>query len=432
MSLLRKGMLVSGGQLLNIPLGMAAGIIFSRALGPAGMGQYELFRTTAVLAATVVALGLGQANIYFLNNRQIGPERIATNTLTVGSVLGVLLAVVLFAAVLLHRGYFGSVSVPVALVFALGVALGLNTNLLRTILTAQLAARRMVAIDVARGLTLLVCGGALALAGRLSSGSAIVALSVSSAAAFGLLLAYLARYIKLTRPFEWPLLRGVVVYGLKLAAANLLQVLAASTTVLLLRYLRSDQFADVGLYTRAVAVCSLVSVVPTALGPLLYAKWCSTRGPERARQAELASRLNLAYGLVMCLGVALLGKYVLWLLYGREFIPGAAALLPLAPALLFLPLFEVCNNLLAGDGKAMITACILAGTLCVVASVTYLTVPSLGIRGAALGVLGGNAFTGLVSLAVCRKLYGLRIRHCLLLQKDDWQVIQGVLWRRPR
>jgi O-antigen/teichoic acid export membrane protein len=430
MSLLRKGMLVSGGQVLNIPLGMAAGIIFSRALGPDGMGQYELFRTTATLAATIVALGLGPANIFFLNNRQIEPERVATNTLTVGTVLGGLLAAGLSAAVLSLPGYFGAVSVWVVLGFALGAALLLNVNILRTILTAQLAARRMVAIDLVRALTLLIGGGGLALLGWLSPGAAIVVLSLSGAAAFGLLLAYLAPLIQIRRPFEWRLLRQVVSYGLQLAALNLLQVLSASITVLLLRYLRQEQFAEIGLYTRAVAVCSLVSVVPVAIGPLLYAKWSGVRGTERTRQAEMAARLNLSYGIVMCALVALLGKYILWLMYGNEFIPATAALLPLAPALLFIPLFEVCNNLLAGDGRAATTVCVLAGTLVVVAVVTVLTVPTLGIRGAALAVLAGNAFTALTSLAICRKLYGLRVGHCLAVRPSDLRAVREALVRR--
>lgn len=255
-------------------------------------------------------------------------------------------------------------------------------------------------------------------------------LSLSGAAAFGLLLAYLAPLIQIRRPFEWRLLRQVVSYGLQLAALNLLQVLSASITVLLLRYLRQEQFAEIGLYTRAVAVCSLVSVVPVAIGPLLYAKWSGVRGTERTRQAEMAARLNLSYGIVMCALVALLGKYILWLMYGNEFIPATAALLPLAPALLFIPLFEVCNNLLAGDGRAATTVCVLAGTLVVVAVVTVLTVPTLGIRGAALAVLAGNAFTALTSLAICRKLYGLRVGHCLAVRPSDLRAVREALVRR--
>jgi Na+-driven multidrug efflux pump len=98
-----------------------------------------------------------------------------------------------------------------------------------------------------------------------------------------------------------------------------------------------------------------------------------------------------------------------------------------------LSLFNVCNNLLAGDGRALVTACILAGTVVIITAVTYLATPVWGIRGVALAALCGNAFTTVVSLAACNGYFHLKPLRCLMLSRSDLAyVIQslGVLLKK--
>jgi O-antigen/teichoic acid export membrane protein len=103
----------------------------------------------------------------------------------------------------------------------------------------------------------------------------------------------------------------------------------------------------------------------------------------------------------------------------------------LAPSLVLMTVFTVCDNMLAGDGRAAVTAYILAGTLCVIAGVSWLAIPRLGICGTALAVLCGNAFTAAASLMACSRLYGIRVRRCLFMQGKDFRFVQDSLFRRP-
>jgi len=428
-SLLRKGLLVSAGQFAGIPLNMAAAIIIARTLGPKGMGQYELFRSTGVLGATFVALGIGNANIFFLNNRRIDPGLVATNSVKAGALLGGLLTVAGSVLVLLCTGYFGAVDAPTAVGFALGTAFLLNTNLLRPVLIAQLAARRMVVVDMASRVFLLAAAVGLWLTHCLSPGTAILSTSLSYLVSYGVLLYFIRGLVRWTRRVDWGLLREVVTYGVKLAAANLLTLLASSGTILLLKWLTQD-FAAVGLYTRASAVCGLIGVLPITLGPLLYAKWASVPPEARVRQAEMAARMEVACTLAACAFLLVFGKYVIVLLYGQEFAGANDALLLLAPSLVLASVFDVGTNLLASDGRAIVSAMVLGGTLIVVTTVTLIAVPFLGIRGAALGVLLGNLFSAAASVYACWRLYGFRVRHCLLLRRTDLQYARAALLPR--
>ena len=427
MSLLRKGILVSGGQVVSIALSMLAGILFSRTLGPDGMGQVDLFRSTANIVGVVFAMGLGPASIYLLNNRKVPLVAIVTNSVKMSVVLGAVLAAALAVTILRVPEYFGVVSAAVAIVFSVGVGAVLMTNLVRPVLVAQLDARRMVAVDLAAPTIILLAGTVLWLVGCLEPGIVLAVGALGCIAGAAMVVTFLRREVHLARPFDWGLLGQGLVYGLKLAAANVLYVLSYNVTVLLLRYLTPERFDDVGLYTRAVAICSLVTLVPSAVGPLLYAKWSGMTGQARTNQAEMALRLNVAYGATAMVGILLLGKYIIWILYGAAFIPAEAALVFLAPALFLIPIFGVCSNLLASDGRAALSAFILAGTVVVVSVVTWVGVPLWGIRGAALAVLCANTFTAAGVVAVCVWLYGMNPLRCVLLRRSDIAYILAAL-----
>ena len=430
MTFLRKGILVSGGQVIGILLGLIVGILYSRILGPEGMGQYHLLRSTSLIIVTMAALGIGNANIYFLNNRKTPIVEVTTNALKSSMVMGALLAVLTVTIFLAFPGYFGRIPVPVVIFFATGVAALLGNALLRQILTAQMAVRRMVTVSLTEVSVGLVGGAAMGVFGWLVPETALIVLASGYWAGFILLLVYLRPHIELFRSFNWKLFGDMLVYGLKLAAASVLYLLCLEISVMLLRYLKPDRFDDIGLYSRAVAIAGLVALVPRMLGPLLFAKWSGVTGQARTQQVEMALRMSVTYGIMAAIPVVLLGKYLIWFLYGVEFLAAQEALRILAPALIFLTIFNVCSNLLAGDGRAVITVYILAGTLVVLGVTAFLLVPVFGIAGAALAVLCGNAFTGLVNLAVCRRLYGLNLLNCLFVHRGDLAYIRQAMRRQ--
>jgi len=411
---------------VGIGLGLAVGILLRRLLGPEGIGQFEVFRSTAVLAATIPPLGLGSASTYFLNSGRASHVDVLSGMMKFTIVVGILLAIVL-TVIIDQSPRFFAVSRPITVLFALGVAALMGRSLLKWVLTADLAVGRMVSLDLSQQVVLLVGGGMLMLWGAISAQLAIILLSMAHFASFFLALYFLRGHMDFRRRVNWRMLWSIWGYGVKLAAANILVVLTSSLTVLLLNHLTPDDFSEVGLYTSAVRVMGLGTLVPMAIGPLLYSKWSGEPAERRARQAEMAARLNFVYGLVAALGIFFLGGFILRILYGIEYVGGAAALDYLAPALLFAAQLSVFNNLLASDGKAMITAWVLFGTLIVVCTLTFLLVPSLGIRGTAIAVLCGNAFNAIACGYVCHRLYGLSLVRCLVPRWSDVRYVHEAM-----
>jgi len=454
MGFLRKGILVSGGQIFAVLLNTLVNILFARTLGPNGVGQFELFRNTQLIVVTVMAMGIGNGTIYFLNNLKVSPGRIVTNTIKSTYVTGLVLITGLVTTILACRNYFPHESFLTVLIFSIGSAALLVSLVLRPVLTAQLAAKRMVAISVITPLIMLIGVGFMVVRvlvsrapihpadwrtylhghlhvhlSALTPSAALLFLAAGGIAACLLVLFFVRKHIDLSQPFEMKLFIDLAKIGLPLAVANLLYVASLSITVILLRYLHRGDFSSIGLYTRAVGISGMVTIVPVAIGPLLYARWAGMKGEARAKQGEMAVRLNVAYGAIACLALLKYGAFIVTLLYGARFVHAYAAIRILAPSLIFLTVFGVCDNMLASDGRAIITVCILVGTVAVIALVARLAIPLLDIRGAALAALCGNVFTATAGLIICSKFYGIRIWRCLLISPSDVRFIYNALVR---
>ncbi len=427
MSFLRKGLLVSSAQIAVSGLNVVTGILYARKLGPDGMGRLELLRSTATIGITLAALGLGNASIFFINNRQVPVTTIASQTLKAGLVLSTVLAAALAFLLLVSPIYFGTITATMAVLFGVGVGCQLCTLLLRPILVAQMQARRIAALDLVLPSGVLAGGSILALLGRLEWEAAVIVLCISMVSSCAVVLRFLWDELDLSVPFNWALLKGLLAYGVKLAAANILLVFSLNITVMLLRYLSLGDFTAVGLYTRAIGICALVTLVPAAVGPLLYAKWSGAAGADRRRQVELALRMNSTYGLAAAFFLIAFGSFLIQIMYGRQFLGAYDALQLLAPAVFLMALFNPLANLLSGDGRAAVVAWVLGGTVIIVGAVTALLVPSLGIRGAAVGAACGNTFAVAATLLVCRHLYGIDLARCLLVRREDVTYIRRSL-----
>ncbi len=430
MSFMRKGLMVSGGRAVAVFLTVVVGILYARVLGPDDVGQWRLWQTSAVILTTLAAMGIPNANIYFVNNRKIPLEIIATNAVKFALVFGLILAVVAGALLIGLPGYFGVVPMWAALVFALGIGMLLGGLLLKQLLIAQLQARRMVLVSLARAGTILVGGFVLAATGALTISTALAVAASSFAVSLILPAAFLRKHIDLSLPFDWALHRQVIAYGFRLAAASILYLISLEVSVVLLRYLMPGQFEPIGLYTRATTLSGLAVMIPRFMGPLLFSKWAGVTGEQRSRQVEMAFRLTITYGLVTVVPLVLAGKYLICLMYGKEFIGAQGALVFLAPATVCVAIFLVCMNLLGGDGRAAVTAWISAATVTLMVVVMFLLVPPLGIRGAAIGTLCGNAFSAVAGLAVCTRLFHLKLRRCFLLRGSDLQYMRRSLLKR--
>ena len=423
MSFVRKGLGFGAGQLIIAGGSFLTGIIFARGLGPNGMGQYALLQTTALFAATFAALGLGPSTVYFLNNRKVPVDIVTTITLKFCFWWGSAVCIGIALLVSTAEGFFGRFPIWIVALFGLGVGAQFSVGIVRQLLTARLAVRPVLWLDLLRVLALFVPALVLALLGLLTVEVAVSILSAASFVRLAYALPMVWQDFRFTIPFDCRLLLRIFNYGVKLSAANLLYLLSLEVAMLVLRHLMNDDFAPIGIYSRAVSLCGLIAVLPRALGPLLFAKWSEPENSKTGSQIEATLRVMNTYGLAAFAGILLFGEELIVTLYGREFLGARGPLTILALSTVCVSDFIVLTRVLAGTGRVRITILISSIAVGIIVATTYILVPNVGIAGAAVATLIGSAFSTSAAFFACAQVFGVRVRKSVFVSKSDLAAI---------
>jgi O-antigen/teichoic acid export membrane protein len=364
-----------------VALGTSSSILMTRALGPEARGLYMGVMSIAALGIQLGTLGLGSSNTYYLSGRREAGQALATNTFTIGLVLGAVLSVAgWFVADHVHglRASAGNASLVMALVsIPVGLLLFFGQNL-------QLAThdtRNFNRIELVRGL----CGLALVLS--LLSGlhrgypTAIGINLALSAAATTWIWWKLAGTAALRPCLGWDgaLFSRTFGYGFKAFTITFLGYLVLRLDALLVQNWRGA--VDAGQYGVAVQMGDLLMTVSTTVAMIMFPKvaelgkdaWPLIRRITVATGAALGAACVVAYGLA---------PFAVRIVFGPAFLPAAMALRALLPGIWCLSIEVLLVQYLNGLGMP---AMIIWGWLVALALNVYLNwlwIPSCGIEGA--------------------------------------------------
>ena len=423
MSLLRKGILAGSGSIICAGIGVFTSMILSRALLPEGMGRYQIPLTFGVLTVTIISLGIGNSNIFFLNKHRIEHRKIVMNSVWFSFMASVFLLLLIPVIFFCFHNYFGALRFLTQIIFSMGIAALLCFNLLRPVLTADLKIRQEVIARITNRLVILIIVAFAFILGYLSVDTALIATSISHVTVLILVVYFLKEHFDFKISFSWRLFKETLAYGLKLFAANFAYLVNVSLGLMLVRYLMPNDFINVGYYGRAVAVCGLIMLFPTSVGPLLYARWSGLSGRDRKAQVELAMRLHFAAGSVSIAVLMLFGSFIINILYGEAFLPAVPAMRVLSLGVALRCVFNVFSNFLASDGRPHITTYILIFSVVLAASFTFALVPHIGIIGAALADVIAWSLVLTIGLVLLRRYYGLELKNMLLIKKSDFKYL---------
>ncbi|MBS1735380.1 MAG: polysaccharide biosynthesis C-terminal domain-containing protein [Bacteroidetes bacterium] len=421
MSFLKKIFSVSIAQVIGNFCTMIAGIILARTLGPTGIGQFETFRSFDVIAVTICCVGLGNSSMYFINNLQTDPREVTSTMFRISLGLSFILVLAMTTCILIFPEYFGKVSKELIAIYLLGSVCSLNTLCFKTVLTARLQSTRLIIIDQLPRISLLLLTSFWLFLKDMNFKDAIIIVTIGNILSLSTLFFFLHDLRPIQKSFNSKLSLSLLKYGIRLSVIDLLFVLTGNVTIILLRNLSGSDFSLVGVYSRAVAISGLVSLVPYTVGPLLYSRFARLTGSDITTKTEFALRSGIAFSGFASLVVYLFRYKIVNLLYGNQFERAAEAIAILAPSLVFFCICMTCTNLLSSQGRANTNIKILASSLLIVFITGYFGIKAFGLKGAALASLFGNMTAAIGSLYWCSRLFGLNIKNSLILKWKDIQ-----------
>jgi O-antigen/teichoic acid export membrane protein len=365
---------------VNLATTIGFSVIVSRALQPAGKGEYAAWTNAALIAASIGSFGLSKSLVYAVNRSPPphGP--------TVGTALGALPAMVAVAIAALLLGAPG-LSAPAhraALLPAVSIA---ALVLLAGILECALrGVRKIGAINLASVLTSLGLIAAIfcMLPGSGAGATTVLWITTGSWFAKCCMLAWHVAAdpdLRPKRSFAWPIARGLLRYGLVYQVYAVLWSLHVRVDVILIQHLQDD--ATTGIYSSAASVAQMLWRIPVVITFVAMPYLARQRDGGALAKTALICRLSMPVLALAAIALWLVSDGLVVLMYGESFAASGDPLRILVPGVFFAAMYHLlANHLLATDR---------IGPLCAVAAVALAAnvalnaalVPRLGATGAA-------------------------------------------------
>lgn len=417
---------MSGASRMTVAATGAATTIFvARLLGPDGAGGYAVAQSLIALLTVATTLGVEHGIAYYVSARRWGARDAQRAAQRVALVTGVLGAGAGALARILVPSAFADLALIPTLAAAAALPFALSWFYFTYVALAVDRYEAYVLPPAAQSMTALVLVTTLGAAFGLSGAVIGFALAHALTAAAVLLLARRTTSradARLVRPLERPL-RSAIRFGIKGYAANALQMLNYRLDVFVLAAVASA--ADVGHYSVAIAVTSVMWLLPAALGDVLFPRVAalSARGKNSDEMRAFVEAKSMRHTVVITgVSTAILALALLLLVvpvYGPAFRPAIDLGLILLPGVALVALVAPLSAMIVGRGRpgySLVTALV---TTPLTIALYLLLIPPLDATGAALASTISYGCNFILALFFYRRITGTAVLPLLIPTRSE-------------
>jgi stage V sporulation protein B len=427
--IVRRSAYTFGVQILGLAATIALTILVTRVTGAQGKGLYTLVALVVSLVTLASSLGIAWASIHYIG-RGTYPLAEATGTLITSSLVSAAFSTgALGLAFLLFRhSYFHDLNstqiavalgaTPVAqLTVGLGsILLGLNRVVQYTLVT------------LVQLLTSLALQIPLALAGRLTATSAIVAWAIGMGAGFVFALWLVSRQAPLRPRFNRDMFKSLLSYGIKGYIANLMTLLNYRLDALIVNGFIG--VASLGVYSISVALAELLWYAANSVSLVMFPHVSGLSREEANRVTPVVARNTLLLTFLGAIAMFILGRWLILLVLGPSMLPALLPMWLLLPGIVTLSAGKVIASYLSGIGRPIYATYISAFNVILTIIFDIVLIPRYGIAGAAVASSIVYTCASALSVVMFIRESGCSWRETLIVQREDlgryWQVALSV------
>lgn len=220
-------------------------------------------------------------------------------------------------------------------------------------------------------------------------------------------------------------------FGLRVFISSLFILLLIRVDVIILKQLRG--YAEVGIYSLAGHIVDMLQVLSNLVGSLLLVKLADT--PDDKAKWMMMKKMLLVFVVFLSianLGFILLGKIMLRVVFGVEFVPAYYSYLWLIPASYGLSFGSLFNNYLNSKGFPLVSIILPAIALVVNIGLNLLLIPVWGMYGAAFATSVAYLLWFVLIIAYEHQASGNQMLKYLIPKKDDWLQLWGMFGETVR
>ena len=366
-------------------LSVANAAIVARWLGPEGKGMLALALLLPGMLGLFLNCGIDVANVYFA-----GSGRLKVSVLTANSVGFALLATILGFGVVVGLASAGwletivpGVPVWVLLISMLGFPTGLLTGFFSTILQGLQRIVTLNLVSLLQSILLVILTLSLVVGWQLGLLGALIAPLVSGGLSLTLLCILLRREGGVLKPrWEYSVFRATLSFGLRGHIGNMLQFFNYRLDMFILNYFLGP--ANVGIYVVSVKFAELLWYLPNAVGFVIFPKAAASRPEDMNLFTPRVFLITLGLTTLGGLGLTLVGRPAINLVFSSVFAPAYVPMLVLLPGVVLLGGAKVLTNEIAGRGYPHYNSVNSGLALVITVVLDLLLIPRYGVVGAAL------------------------------------------------
>ncbi|QXH33362.1 lipopolysaccharide biosynthesis protein [Pseudomonas muyukensis] len=429
-SYLRQLALSMATKLAMIALRLLRNVLLARILGPSERGLFALLSTLPELISAATSGGLNSA-VGYQAAKQRDMGLLLTQVLVYGSLLAGLLTLL---CVVLVRSFGADLAVTVQLgllawLLLLAVPMTVLKSGLLTLHNASGGVGAFNALRLSESLApLLLFLGLFWMWREQALEAALISWLAGIALVLVLGLWWLGRQHRLRLRWDRGGQRELLAYSAKSHPDLLFQQLILRSDYLFIGALLGS--TALGHYAMASAAAELLLIVPEAVTtPLMKRLLQQDTGMERL--TPLALRLTATVMLGACLGMALIGQWLIVTLFGADYAPAYPALLALLPGLLGLCYASILRLDLLGKNRPGTVSLLMGAGAALNLLLNVLLIPTWGIVGAAAASSIAYLAVTVAMLALYCRLSGVPVARTLIILPSDLAPLRQMLQRRP-
>ncbi|MCF7974314.1 MAG: oligosaccharide flippase family protein [Phycisphaerae bacterium] len=418
MSFFRKAFLVNVTALVSFVIRLIQTIVLTRLLGPAGIGQYAVVCAAVMLGSQISALGFPIAFLYYSQHDPKQTQIYQAHSLWAGLALGLLGGGILGVLVVWRPSYFGVIPGYAVWAVSLYAVCMILAGVGRNSLLRRLESKRLSLMTLASSLGSMGLIAVLAWTHVLTVGSALVCLTGMQA------IRMVVAWVWVGPTVAWRIKPRIEVMmklgkmGLRQGGVDIMILLNSSLNIMIIKWMISD-FDQIGYFSRGMQIAMLVVTASQAVLPILFSRWASLQASELAGHFEKVFRFVATFSLLVIVGIMLLAKPMVIMLFGQAFEPAVRPMMILLPGTMVYLLARVIIQFLGSRGFPEVSYVMLLISCAVNALLSWILIPRLGIYGAAMASSVSHVVLLLMLMGVMVLKFRVSLMRCLCLSLQD-------------
>lgn len=200
---------------------------------------------------------------------------------------------------------------------------------------------------------------------------------------------------------------------------SLLTILNYNMDVIILKFFVENR--EIGLYSLAVTLASMLWIIPDAFKDVLFNK---TAQNDSIDALKFSIKINLYFSFIVIIIFSIFGNGFISFIYGEEFSGSFLVSLILISGTIPMIFFKLISTLYQAVGKQHYSFYTLALSVLINFVFNVITIPFMGIIGAAISSVFSYLICGLIMLSTFKKLYNIRLKDFFIVNSNELNILK--------